>query len=183
MRKTFFIVLYLLFAGSVFSQDFNPPPPAPSTDKEKQPFWSWDKVYMGGGLGLNFGSVTVINLAPDIGYKITERYSAGIGLRYIHISDRQYSPPYVLNIYGGSVFNRLIVTDFFFLHGEYEALNGPWNPRSSTRFFLNNVWAGGGLRQVVGNSSLVVMALWNLNVEPYNPFPNPQLRMGINIGL
>ncbi len=168
----------LLLPTAAFSQDFNPPVPKP--EKEKKPFWSWDKVYGGGGIGLQFGNITLVNVAPDIGYKITERYSAGIGIRYIYFADRFNN--YKLNIYGGSIFNRLIVTDFLFAHAEYEILNGPW-PGSQKRSNLHNVWVGGGLRQVVGNSSLNIMALWNLNDEPFNPFPNPQIRMGISIGL
>ncbi len=165
-----------------FSQDFNPPAPKP--EKEKKPFWSWDKVYGGGGIGLQFGNITLVNVAPDIGYKITERYSAGVGIRYIYLGDRRINPPYEMSIYGGSFFNRFIITDFLFAHAEYEILNGPWYyPYNSKRFNLNNVWVGGGLRQAVGNASLNIMALWNLNDELFNPFPNPQIRIGISIGL
>ncbi len=177
MKKTVVVFFTcLLFSALCFSQDFNPPAPK----KEKLPFWSWDRVYTGGGIGLQFGAVTLANIAPDIGYMITERYSAGIGLRYMYFSDKRYSPPYEINIYGGSIFNRFIVTDFLFLHGEYEVLNGPWRYLNQ-RFWLNNVWVGGGLRQGSGNVFLNLMALWNLNDEGY--LPNPQIRMGISVGL
>ncbi|TAL62531.1 MAG: hypothetical protein EPN85_02510 [Bacteroidetes bacterium] len=180
MKQLSVIFVYcLLFTVYCFSQDFNPP--KPKKENEKKPFWSWDRVYMGGGLGMQFGSVTLINVAPDIGYKITERYSAGVGIRYMYFSDRRYTPPFELNIYGGSIFNRFIVTDFFFLHGEYEVLNGPWNQYRAKRFNIINVWVGGGLRQVAGNASLNITALWNLNDEGY--LPNPQIRMGISVGL
>jgi hypothetical protein len=179
MKKIAAIVLFtsnFLLLSSVFGQDFNPPEPKPQSDKKKFPDWS--KVYTGGGLGLQFGTVTLINVAPDIGYKITERYSAGVGLRYMYLQ----IPGYKIDIYGASIFNRFIVTDFFFLHGEYEVLNGPWDYRfPGHRFNLNNVWVGGGLRQGGGGTSFNVMALWNLNDEGY--LPNPQIRMGISIGL
>src|SRR3972149_6393380 len=126
----------LLYTSCCFSQDFNPP--VPKKENEKKPFWSWDKVYGGGGIGLQFGTITFVNVAPDIGYKITERYSAGIGIRYIYFADRRYTPPFVLDIFGGSIFNRFIVTDFFFLHGEYEVLNGPWNQYTAKRFNIIN---------------------------------------------
>ena len=179
MKKSALLFACCLLSGAYcLSQDFNPPDPK---KPEKESFWSWHKVYSGGGLGFQFGTITLINIAPDIGYKITERYSAGIGIRYMYIADRRYSPPFELNIYGGSIFNRLIVTDFFFLHGEYEVLNGPWNPYVAKRFNLNNVWVGGGLRQAGEGVSLTFMGLWNLNDEGY--LPNPQIRMGISIGL
>ena len=180
MKKIIFLFTFSVLAVNCFTQDFNPP--EPKKEKEKLPFWSWQRVYVGGGLGLQFGTITLIDVSPDFGYRITERYSAGIGIKYIHIADRRFTPPATLDIYGGSVFNRFIVTDFLFLHGEYEIINGPWNsPYNFERFNLNNVWAGGGLRQAVGNSSLNIMVLWNLNDEGY--MPNPQIRMGISIGL
>jgi len=181
MKKPVFVLILFLFSyGFCISQDFDPPVPTPKD--EKKPFWSWDKVYTGGGLGLQFGTITLINIAPDIGYRITERYSAGVGFRYMYFSDKRYNPPYEVNIYGGSVFNRFIVTNFFFLHGEYEILNGPWKSQfPKNRFNIYNVWVGGGLSQGSGNASINIMALWNLNDEGY--LPNPQIRMGVSIGL
>ena len=182
MKKIILLFAFcLLPIAYCFSQDFNPP--KPKKENENKPFWSWERVYGGGGIGLQFGNITLINVAPDIGYKITDRYSAGFGIRYIYLGDRRYNPPYEMSIYGGSFFNRFIITNFLFAHAEYELLNGPWDPYSAKRFNLNNVWVGGGLRQAAGNASLNIMALWNLNDEPFNPFPNPQIRMGISIGL
>lgn len=177
-------ICFLFWAAFSFSQDFNPP--APKKENEKKPFWSWDRVYGGGGLGLWVGNrTTFVNIAPQVGYKITEKYSAGIGITYTYIQDRFYSPPFSLNIYGGSIFNRFIITDFLFAHGEYEILNGPWAFTSDRRFNLYNVWLGGGLRQRMGNSSLNLMGLWNMNETLYSRayFPSPQIRIGVNIGI
>jgi len=163
------------------SQDFNPP--APKKENEKKPFWSWDKVYGGGGVGLWFGSSgAFVNLSPQVGYKITEKFSAGLGITYMYISDKRYVPPIKINIYGGNIFSRYLFTEFLFAYAEYEPLNGNWNtPLSNERFFIQNVWLGGGFRQRAGNSSLNIMGLWNLNDEGY--VQNPQIRIGINIGL
>ena len=173
-------ILFIGLSAFCYSQDFNPPVPKKDV---KKPFWSWDRVYGGGGIGLQFGTFTLVNIAPDVGYKITDRYSAGLGIRYMYFADRRYSPPLESNVYGGSIFNRFIITSFLFAHAEYEVLNGAWDPYSTRRFNLNNMWVGGGLRQVAGHSSFNIMALWNVNQEPYNPFPNPQIRAGVSIGL
>jgi hypothetical protein len=183
------VIFYLLIGGlptaACFSQDFNPP--EPKKEKEKKPFWSWDKVYGGGGIGLSFGNrITFINLSPQVGYKITEKYSAGFGITYIYVQDRGFTPAYSLNIFGGNIFNRYLITNFLFAHAEYEIINGPWNlPYSNKRFNLYNVWLGGGLRQSAGHSSLNIVALWNLNETFYSRmyFPSPQIRIGINIGI
>ena len=176
MKKTAAIFSFcILSAACCLSQDFSAPNPKPA----KEPFWSWDKVYSGGGIGFQFGTITLINVAPDIGYKITERYSAGVGLRYVYFADNSYNPPFIINIYGASIFNRFIVTDFLFLHAEYEVLNGPWE-YPNQRFNLNNVWVGGGLRQGSDHVFLNAMLLYNLNDNIY--LPNPQLRIGVSIG-
>jgi len=174
----------LLPSAFCHSQDFNPP--EPEKENEKKPFWSWDRVYGGGGLGFWANSrSTFVNIAPQVGYKITKKYSAGIGITYTFIQDRTFSPPLSINIYGGSIFNRYLFTDFLFVHAEYEILNGPWDFFYDRRFTLYNVWLGGGLRQRIGNSSLNLMGLWNMNENIYSRayFPSPQIRIGVNIGI
>ena len=184
MKKIILLFVCCFFpVAFCLSQDFNPPVPKP--EKEKKPFWSWDKVYGGGGVGLWFGGrSTFVNLSPQVGYKITEKYSAGLGITYIYIQDRNYIPPISLNIYGGNIFNRYLLTDFLFAHAEYEILNGNWE-LTDRRFNLSNVWVGGGLRQHAGNSSINILGLWNLNENIYSKayFPSPQIRIGFSIGL
>ena len=185
MKKWLLIAYCLLPIAYCLSQDFNPPAPAPQKPG-KEPFWSWDKVYGGGGLGLQFGQVTFINIAPVVGYKFTPRYSAGIGIEYIYFGYKPAPslPTYSQNIYGGNVFNRFLVTDFLFLHAEYEVLNSNWDTYfADKRFWIENYWVGGGLRQQVGNSSMYLMVLKNLADNKYSPFPDPQIRIGINLGI
>ena len=175
------IVLSLLFVARAYCQDFDPPKPEP--EKTKEPFWSSSRIYGGGGVGLWFSSAgAYVNLNPHVGYKITEKFSIGIGATYMYISDRRYAPPINLNVYGGNIFSRYLINNFLFAHAEYEPLNGNWDvPYSNERFFLHNVWAGGGFRQSGDHSSINIMALWNLNDEGY--MQNPQIRIGFSIGL
>jgi hypothetical protein len=152
--------------------------------KDKEPFWSWNRVYTGGGLGFSFGTITLVNVSPLIGYRLTKRYSAGLGATYIYLRDNRYKPPFELSIYGGSVFNRYQITRFLFLHGEYEALNGPWDFFSNRRFYIHNIWLGGGLSQSVGAGSyLYLLVLWNVNESIYSYPPSPQIRAGVAIGI
>lgn len=185
MKRHILIFVYcLLCTVYCFSQDFTPPAP-PKPKKEKTPFPDRDKVYFGGGLGLWFGTRTsFVNLSPIVGYRVTEKYSAGVGITYINIQDRSYAPPITLNAFGGNIFNRFLLTDFLFAHAEYEILNGNWT-LTERRFNLENIWVGGGLRQHAGGSSLMIYALWNLNETLYSKayFPSPQIRVGLGIGL
>ena len=186
IKKIILLIAYcLLPIAYCLSQDFTPPKPA-DPSKSKLPFWSKDKIYTGGGIGLSFGTVTFINLTPIIGYKITPKYSVGAGLTYMYIGDNRFASPFSLNVYGGNVFTRYLITNFLFVHAEYELLNGNWDEYyTSNRFWLENVWVGGGLRQHAGNSSVNIMALWNLNPTIYSNayFGNPQIRIGFGIGI
>ena len=185
--------IFLLFACCLlpivycFSQDFNAP--VPKHEKEKNSFPDMDKVYFGGGIGLAFTQYeTLVDLSPAIGYKITDKFSVGTGVVYNYYKNALYKPPFILNIYGGTVFARYLITDFLFAHAEYQPLNGPWKllngSSDSRRFFINNIWAGGGLRQAAGdNSSFMISVLWNLNESIYSYPLSPQIRMGFNIGL
>lgn len=181
MKKT--ILLFALILPSFalcFAQDSTSVPKAKS-ETNKKSSWDWDNVYMDGGLGLWFDQYgSIVNISPQFGYKLTDDFSVGAGITYMHISNKYYSPPINFNIYGGSIFGRYLITDFLFLHAEYQPLNANWKFPYNKRFFINNVWLGGGLRQQSGNSSFSVIGLWNVNDEGY--IQNPQIRIGFGIG-
>lgn len=152
--------------------------------------FDWNKVYAGGNIGLLFGSVTIIDIYPIIGYRLTKKTSVGVGITYQYFRDNRYG--FSTNIYGGSVFARHVIAENIFAHSEYELL--------SREFFLidrvtgtivddgrrnvGSLLVGGGYRQRIGgNSFFVLMVLWNLNESVYSLYPNPIIRMGVNIGL
>ena len=146
----------------------------------------WDKVYVGGNLGLQFGTVTFIEVSPLVGYHITEKISAGVGVtyQYYHIKDR--TTDFQTNVYGGKVFGRYMFNDYLFGHVEYEFLNleaFDFYPQRR-RVDVESILAGGGYMQRVGmNSGIFAMILYNFTETNYTPYPNPIIRMGINIGL
>ena len=191
MKKLFLLFAYcLLPIAYCCSQDFGPPPQTinpnptnpttPPPANATPPFWSWDRVYYGGGLGGGFSSgITFINFNPQVGYKITERFSVGLGGTYMYFSEPGYIPD---NIYGGDVFSRFFLTKSLFLHAEFEELNGQFNPYSLDRYFINDVWVGGGIRQRAGNTSINIMILFNLVDNQYSPFSNPEIMGGVGIG-
>lgn len=82
-----------------------------------------DNVFIGGNLGLQFGTVTFADISPLVGYRFTKKISAGIGVtyQYYHYKDRYYD--FETNVYGGRVFGRYNFTDYLFGHLEYEYLN------------------------------------------------------------
>lgn len=149
-----------------------------------------DRLFTGGDLGLQFGDITLIDIRPLIGYKITDSWAVGITATYIYYKDSYYD--YKTNIYGGSIFTRYYVEiiDNVFLHGEYEVLNydAPYLDMSGhiyyKRITANNVLIGGGYSFPLGeNSSVDLLLLYNLNENEQSLYSNPIIRVGLNLGL
>jgi|TARA_B110000285_G_scaffold130234_1_gene146359 hypothetical protein len=153
---------------------------ANSTKVKKE--FSFDDFYTGGNFGLQFGTITLIDVSPLIGYKITDRYSMGIGGTYTYYRDKRFNPAYTSNVYGGRLFAKFIIWENLFAYSEWETLNGAWNFNES-RFNITSLFIGGGYTYAVaGNSSIQVLGLYNLNASVSSPYQNPILRIGFNLG-
>lgn len=102
---------------------------------QEKPFAS--KLLFEGIVGLQFGTITAVEVSPMVGYKVTSSLVAGVGFTYQYsnypdfylnlengnLSDRK------INIVGGRLFGRYYFADWFegllgglFVHGEYEHL-------------------------------------------------------------
>ena len=107
-----------------------------------------DRLFFGGNFGLMIGTYTDIEISPTVGYFITPRLSAGVGVTYKYFNNRDhfivgYDPVtrrwiferLETHIWGGRIFaNYVIINDVnewipflpnmrIFAHTEYEALS------------------------------------------------------------
>ena len=154
--------------------------------KSQRPKWfDKEKVFVGGNMGLQFGRVTFVDVSPLVGYRVTERFSAGIGFtyQYYKYNDKIYS--FETNVYGGRVFGRYFFTDNFFAHSEYEVLNlEAFDLTPPQRVNVESLLVGGGLMQRFGsNSGITAMILYNFTESYYTPYRNPIIRVGMVFGL
>jgi hypothetical protein len=145
-----------------------------------------DRVFVGGNVGFQFGTVTFAEVSPLIGYRFTDKISAGIGATYQYY--RYKDPTYQLetNVYGGRVFGRYFFTDYLFAHAEYEYLNlETYNFYPTKRLWVESFLVGGGYFQRISdsNSGIYIMLLYNLTESIYTPYSNPIIRIGVNLGL
>ena len=155
-----------------------------STAPTEQSSFNWkDRVFFGGNVG---GGITnnklAINLAPLVGLRITDRYSAGVQANYTYA--RINIPGYTLNdhMIGGSIFNRYFVWRDLFLHGEAEMLNANWTGNARSNIY--NLMAGGGYLFRFGPSGgFGVMVLYNFIENTYGVRQNPVINMGFTFGL
>jgi hypothetical protein len=163
-------------------------------NKTKKPKTFADRLVVGGNIGAQFGTVTMIDLSPTIGYKVTDRFLAGIGITYQYYRTRDpvYNIVFKTSIYGGNIFARYYVLDNLFAQAEYEALSletryfdfGYPPVHKSARFWIGSPMAGLGYRQAIGGrSSFNIMILWNFNETNYTPYSNPIIRVGVNFGI
>ncbi|MCC7232349.1 MAG: hypothetical protein IT242_05355 [Bacteroidia bacterium] len=183
-KIVFTSIVFLTVSLAAFAQDYVPPAPA-TPYQPKSDFWN--RIFVGGNLGLQFGTETFVEVAPVIGYKVTERFMTGIGIKYLYYRFKDAYADYSLNEYGGSVFTRYLVLDNLFAHLEYEVLNVPdfYNSfRPDARINVGSLFAGGGYRQMMGSRSAIeLMILFNLNESRYSPYQNPIIRLGFAFGL
>ena len=181
---TIFVSLLVPFTGVVAQEENNQTKTASYQEPFKKTFFT------GGNLGMQFGTVTMIDVSPQFGYYVLENISVGVGFTYQFISDRRYTPPATMHVLGGRVFTNLHFPFYnsIFAHGEYEYMAYKTNVFSSNMLpewiTLSNVLAGIGYRQrVYGRSAITFMILWNFNESQYNLYSNPVIRMGVDIGL
>ena len=144
-----------------------------------QPKFS-DRIYTGGTLGLQFGNYTVINISPLVGYRFTDKFSAGPGITYIYLSDSKANLS--TSIYGGRIFARYSLLENVFAHAEYEVFNVEGS--SGKRVNLDGLLAGGGYTQPLGGRAVMnFIVLYNL-LGTNLPFEsNPIIRIGVGLGL
>ena len=96
MNKTKILLLagLLLFSGASFAQkgSFTP---------DQNSNWQ-DRLYFGGGFGLSGGSWGgSVRLSPLVGYMLTSRISAGVGVTYEYYWNNSFTPELEDSRYGG----------------------------------------------------------------------------------
>jgi long-subunit fatty acid transport protein len=170
------------------------------------------KLIVGGGLGLGFGDITSIAVSPVIGYRFTDKISAGIGLGFQYyrvkdyflvyngVSGQQEYFPLKSTFFYPSIWGRYVIYNNIFVHLEaeydmqkFKAYETDSDPNSSTyglpvpynvTFNSPALLVGGGLRQpITDRSSLVIIALYDVIQDKYSPYKNRiDFRIGFNVG-
>jgi hypothetical protein len=173
-------LLLLTNAPAMFSQKAKSEPP---------PFR--ERLFFGGSFGLQFGTITDIEVSPLAGLWVLPRLAVAVGPKYRFYKD----PVDRTSIYGGRAYTQLVVIQDLnniipvglhlglFLHAEDELLSlqsSFWNNTHVTtdRFTINTVLVGAGISQPMGRrASLNMMALWALNDSLYGLYSSPEIRV------
>jgi hypothetical protein len=163
-------------------ENYNPP-------KKKKGFeFDSDRLRFGGGFGATFGDITYVELAPSVGYMVTDNYLAGISARYIYFERNDNFIIYKTNMYGGGVFNQYFFLENFLAHAEIEVLNRDdhrnFQLRQDKRVNVTSILVGGGYRSMIGDRSFAsILLLYNINDDINSPYTNPILRINFGFGI
>jgi hypothetical protein len=196
IKQLLLIISLFIFTTSLFAQVEEPVAPIQDEQKEKARFI--DRLVFGGDIGLNFGTITYIKLAPDVSYHLTSRWTAGLGPIYIYENYKNVN--FKTSTYGGKA-----VTSFtlikgrenggslgignIVLHGENEVINveqifidiNTLTYYIGDRIWIDNLLLGPGLVQTIsGRFSVSMFILWDVTQNDFSPYSNPTLKFGFN---
>lgn len=153
-----------------------------------------ERMFFGGSFGLQFGTLTNIQVSPVVGLWVLPRLAvaAGPDFTYYKFYDDKTT------MYGGKFYSQFVVLQDLnniipiglhtgiFLHLEDDLLNlesAYWKvaPYSTERFFVNTILAGGGISQQLGQrSSMNIMVLWALQDPGFAIYSNPEIRLSFS---
>lgn len=172
------LLLSFGFINGLFAQENEDAEREPERRGGEENFW--DKVYVGGSFWMQFGTVTFINVSPLVGYRFTDKFSAGPGIVYQYLKDKRFNPDYKTNVYGGRLFARHTIFQQFFAQAQYENLSTEvlYVNRNGelyqTREWVPGAFLGGGIFQPLGRrGAIVISGMYNLlHDEDRSPYPS-----------
>ncbi len=182
MKKSLIMIACLLLTLAAVAQEYGTRVPEDNPPVKQ-------RLFFGGSFGLQFGTVTNIEISPLVGIWLLPRVAVGAGPSF-----QYYKDPYGSTvIYGGRTMLQItLVQDLnniiplglntgIFVQGEYEALSleksfFTTTPESEGRLFYGSFLAGAGLSQPTGKrSSMNITFLWSVTGNEYGIYDTPEI--------
>lgn len=156
------IFISLFFSGFLLAQQQTTAPKAQSD--------FWEKVQLGGGIGLSIGSgYTDISLAPSAIYNFNQYVALGLGAQYRYVKQKNY---YASNLYGGSIIGLFNPIPEIQLSAELEELrvnvNLSRSDSNSQDYWNTGLFLGAGYK--TGN--VTIGARYNVLSDNNNVYGN-----------
>lgn len=138
--------------------------------------FDWRRLTIGGGLGLQFGDYTLINVSPQVGYDLNRYLNLGVGVNYSHFSEDVNHRSYKLsnNYLGANVYAKAYPVSFIVLMVQPE-INRMWRTVKYDRGnnlkenkAVATLLVGGGLRL----GPMTAMIQYDLAQNADSPYGN-----------
>ena len=180
MRKIIFASVLALVALTVKAQDEEEP-------KEKG--FKKENLFFGGNFGLSFGSYTLINVSPQVGYRFNRYLAAGTGINFIYSSSKFFGYRENYGVAGLNIFGRVYPIEQAFIQLQPEA-NYTWGKQKfdgGTEVKLDgkivpSVLAGAGVAIPIGQrGAMLVMVQYDILQQDRSPYgSNAFVSIGFN---
>jgi len=162
-----------------------PPPPA----KEKSSIK--DKLFVGGGIGLSFGTVDYVSISPLVGFHLAPRFDLAIQPFYSYTKDSRYSPEFSASNYGADLIGRVRIVQNFFAEARVEWISYEYldSLNQTSRQSDTYPFAGLGYTIGAGRAGITFSALYNFGYDSnvgygaYGPYDSPwSYQVGVSVG-
>jgi hypothetical protein len=166
--------------------------------KEKEKGFHKENLFVGGNFGLTFGNYTLINVSPQLGYRFSELFAAGIGinLQYVGIKEKDWNGDTYAKtsqgVTGLNIFGRVYPIRQFMLQVQPEAnyIFGKqifYNPRQENTLdarIVPSLLAGGGLVLPSGRGAFIASVFYDVLQNSNSPYGRRAIvNFTYNVGL
>jgi hypothetical protein len=181
----------VFLTGMAFAQTARAQETAGVFSEAWPPQLSSERVFFGGYIGLSYGAIEYIEVAPLVGYRFSENFGAGLGLMYRYRKDTRSGNDVTSTDYGGNVFARYYLMSGLFTQAEYDytSYKVPVSVTTAAteRKGSTSVLAGLGFNTALtAATGAYVLVLYDFDYNGKDPFRQyssaVQFRIGISFG-
>ncbi len=189
MKKILILLITVVMSVIAFSQDERP----------KSSVFSRENMFVGGNFGLSIGNFTLINLSPQVGFRLNEYFAVGAGINGIYSSFRnRFSDPSfdykeVYGVVGANIFGRVSPIDNVILQlqpemnytwGRIEYADNRGNVQLQGQMVPSLIGGAGIALPAGGRGRMLMMLQYDILQHERSPYSNrPFFNIGYNVGL
>lgn len=183
MKQLALTLMCVLFLVGIHAQDTIP---EQKPAKEKKGIG--DKLFVGGTVGLSFGSYSRVAIYPYIGLQVNKKFRTAFQVGYEYVRNTSGSVDYSGSNYGFSLWAQYHIFKSLYVHAEpgYYNFDGIWNAEGDDRFWVPFFFAGAGLHKRIGGRSMVyVQVKFDLINDSNSPYEDwaPFFDIGVAVGI
>jgi hypothetical protein len=193
LKRGVLAITFLCMALISFSQD---------KEEKKEKGFHKENLFVGGNFGLTFGNYTLINVSPQIGYRFSKLFAAGVGLnlQYVSLKRKDYNGDTYYKtsqgVMGLNIFGRVYPIKNIMLQAQPE-INYVFGKekyfqtsyQEAQEFNLNaeivpSLLMGGGLVLPSGRGAFIISVFYDVLQNSSSPYGNrPFVNFTYNVGL